>query len=418
MTKKFHNHAAALPFIFVTMLLDMLALGIIVPVLPKLVSDFMKGDEAMAALMIGLFTTVWALMQFVFAPLLGMLSDRFGRRPVILLSNFGLGIDYIVMALAPTLGWLFFGRVLSGITAATMSTANAYVSDVTPPEKRAKAFGLLSASFGIGFIMGPAVGGWLGQFDPRLPFWCAAAFSLLNACYGYFVLPESLPPEKRSTQLKWKVANPVGALKFLHSHPEKAVGRLSLVNFIGYIAHEVYPTVFVLYAMHRYGWDQGAIGTALSVVGISTIVIAAGVVGPTVKRLGERATLMLGLAAGALGFFLFGWAGTGFLFLLAIPLNSLWGLANPPAQAIMTRAVSATQQGELQGALSALRSIAMLAGPGIFSAVYAYFLLPQHHVAGAPWHLAGLMLLVSLTVAWRVTGNRLQASQEENSRTA
>ena len=392
-----HSRPAALRFIFVTVLLDMVALGIIVPVLPKLISGFLNGDAAKAALAIGVFGTVWALMQLVFSPLLGALSDRFGRRPVILLSNVGLGLDYIIMALAPNVVWLLVGRVLSGITSASIAASNAYVSDVTPAEKRSAAFGFMGSAFGIGFILGPALGGWLGQVDPRLPFWFAAGCSLLNAFYGWLVLPESLPPEKRPEKFKFKGAHPIGALKLLRSHP--SLMALAAINFIGYIAHEVYPTVFVLYVMNRYGWNQGTIGAALAVVGVSSIVISAGVVGPVVKKLGERLSLLLGLALGAIGFFLFGWAGTGLVFLLAIPVNSLWGLAGPPAQTIMTQAVPATQQGELQGALGSLRSIAMLAGPGIFSGVYAAFAKGDAAVPGAPWYLACGLLIVSMVLA-------------------
>jgi len=402
MPAKLHNSPAAFRFIFITVLLDMMALGLIVPVLPKLISDFLGGDTAKAAAAIGFFTTIWAIMQFVASPFLGVLSDRYGRRPVILLSNVGLGLDYFIMALAPSIGWLLLGRIFSGITAANMNTANAYISDVTPAEKRSKAFGLLNSAFGIGFIVGPAVGGWLGAYDPRLPFWCAAVFSLLNAFYGWLVLPESLPPERRVQTLKWKIANPLAALKFLKSHPHPAIRGLSIVNFIGFIAHEVYPTVFVLYVMNRYGWNQGVIGTALAIVGVSSIVISAGVVGPVVARFGERATLMLGLLLGGTGFMLFGWAGTGLGFMAAIPLNSLWGLAGPPSQSIMTQVVDPSQQGQLQGTLGALRSMAMLGGPAIFSAVYAAFLLPARHLPGAPWYLAGLMLLVSLVIACTV----------------
>src|SRR3989441_5960731 len=295
---------AALGFIFVTVLLDMLAFGIIAPVLPRLISDFLHGDMARASKYMGLFVTTWALMQFFFSPILGMLSDRYGRRPVVLLSNFGLGLDYIVMALSPTLGWLFLGRVLSGITSSSIATANAYISDVTPPEKRARAFGIFGAAFGVGFVLGPAMGGWLGAKNPRLPFWIAGAFSLLNALYGLLVLPESLPPERRQPRLRWKDANPIGALALLRSHPELL--GLATVNFLGYVAHEVYATVFVLYATYRYGWGERTIGGSLALVGVSSMLVSAAIVGPVVARLGERGTLFAGLLLGALGFALFG----------------------------------------------------------------------------------------------------------------
>jgi DHA1 family tetracycline resistance protein-like MFS transporter len=392
---------AALGFIFVTVMLDMLAFGIIAPVMPRLISDFLHGNMARASEYMGLFVTTWALMQFFFSPILGMLSDRYGRRPVVLLSNFGLGLDYIVMALAPTVGWLFLGRVLSGITSSSMPTANAYISDITPPEKRAKAFGIFGAAFGIGFILGPALGGWLGAISPRLPFWVAAGFSLLNATYGLFVLPESLAPEKRQTELRWKSANPVGALKLLRSHHE--LFGLSLVNFLSYLAHEVYATVYVLYATYRYGWNEKQIGTSLAVVGIASMIVAAGLVGPFVKRFGERQSLFLGLMFGGLGFFLFGWAAVGWLFMLAIPINALWSLAGPPSQSMMTQRVSPSEQGELQGALGSIRGLAMIIGPGVFSSVFAFFIAPGHTMPGAPWYLAAAMLGTALAMAWVVT---------------
>lgn len=393
---------AALGFIFVTVLLDMLAFGIIVPILPKLISQFLNGDMARSSEYMGLFVTTWALMQFFFSPILGMLSDRYGRRPVVLLSNFGLGLDYVVMALAPTIGWLFLGRVLSGICSSSMPTATAYISDVTPPEKRAKAFGLFGAAFGVGFVLGPAIGGWLGAMSPRLPFWVAAAMSLLNAVYGLFILPESLAPEKRQKELRWKNANPVGALKLLRSHHE--LFGLAVVNFLAYLAHEIYATVWVLYAMYRYNWNEKAVGLSLAVVGIASMVTMAGLVGPTVKRFGERKALFAGLSFGALGFALFGWAPVGWIFLAAIPVNALWGLAGPPSQSMMTRRVSASEQGELQGALSSLRGLAMIFGPGIFSATFAACIAPGRWFPAGPWYLAALILVVALALAVRVTG--------------
>jgi DHA1 family tetracycline resistance protein-like MFS transporter len=405
---------AALGFIFVTVLLDMLALGVIVPVLPKLVSDFLRGDTARAAEMIGLFTTVWALMQVIFSPLLGSLSDRFGRRPVILLSNLGLGLDYIVMALAPSLSWLFVGRVLSGITAASIPTATAYISDVTPAEKRARSFGLLGAAFGVGFVLGPALGGWLGVQNPRLPFWVAGGLSLSNAIYGLFVLPESLPKERRQTRLRWKSANPVGSLSLLRSRP--GLLPLAAVNFLGYVAHEVYAVVFVLYVMYRYGWNARAIGTALAVVGVTSMVNSVAVIGPVVKRIGERGALLAGLLLGALGFALFGWAPTGWIFLLAIAVNSLWGLAGPSSQSMMTRLVSVSEQGELQGAIGSVRSLAMLIGPGIFSLTFAFFIASDRtlKVPGAPWYLAAMLLVVAALVAYAVAPRSAPAASAES----
>ena len=406
MTAEPARRRAALSFIFVTVLLDMLALGLIVPVLPRLVVDFVQGDTARAAEVIGLFTTAWALMHFAFSPLLGLLSDRFGRRPVILLSNLGLGLDYIVMALAPTLGWLFVGRILSGITSASIPTATAYISDVTPAEKRARAFDMLGAAFGVGFVLGPALGGWLGIISPRLPFWVAGACSLSNALYGLLILPESLPPERRQKHLRGKNANPLGALTLLRSHPELL--GLAAVNFLGYVAHEVYATVYVLYAGYRYQWNARTIGISLALVGVSTMLISTMVVGPVVARFGERRALLLGLLFGALGFAMLGSATVGWVFLAAIPINGLWGLAGPPSQSLMTQRVSPSEQGELQGAIGSVRSIAMLVGPGMFSLVFAAFISPERPfpLPGAPWYLAALILLVAAGVALAVAPKR------------
>jgi DHA1 family tetracycline resistance protein-like MFS transporter len=396
------NRRAALGFIFITVLLDMLSFGMVAPLLPKLISDFLNGNTARASEYIGMFTTTWALMQFVFAPVLGLLSDRFGRRPVVLLSNFGLALDYFVMAIAPSIGWLFLGRVLSGITSASIPTATAYISDVTAPEKRSKAFGMLAAAFGAGFILGPAVGGWLGNHNPRLPFWVAGVGSLLNFCYGVFVLPESLPPERRQPRLQWKNANPVGALRLLRSHADLL--GLATVNFLGYVAHEVYVTVFVLYVIYRYAWNPRMIGISLALVGVTSMVAYASV-GPIVARLGERRTLLTGLACAALGFALFGWPSP-VVFLVAIPINAYWSLAGSTSQSLMTEHVSPFEQGELQGALASLRGVGMLIGPGLFSLTFAYFIAPQHHLPGAPWYLASLLILISLGIAWVVAKDR------------
>jgi DHA1 family tetracycline resistance protein-like MFS transporter len=405
----FTRRHAAFGFIFVTVLLDMLSFGMIAPLLPKLISDFLHGNTARASEYIGLFTTTWAFMQFIFAPVLGLLSDRFGRRPVVLLSNFGLALDYFVMALAPTVRWLFLGRVLSGITSASIPTATAYISDVTAPEKRSKAFGLLGAAFGLGFIVGPALGGWLGMHNPRLPFWVAGVGSLVNFCYGLLVLPESLAPERRQPRLQWQNANPLGALRLLRSHVELL--GLATVNFLGYIAHEIYVTVFVLYVIYRFGWNPRMIGISLAMVGIAQMVSYA-IVGVVVARLGERRTLLTGLAFATVGFAMFGWSSP-LVFLAGIPVNCLWSLAGPTSQSLMTRRVSPSEQGELQGALASLRGVAMLIGPGLFSLTFAFFIAPEHRLPGAPWYLAAILMLVSLAVAWSVARDKKSDKDED-----
>jgi DHA1 family tetracycline resistance protein-like MFS transporter len=397
---------AAITFIFITVVLDVLAMGIIIPVLPRLVQDFLGGDTARAAEMFGVFATVWALMQFFCSPIIGMLSDRFGRRRVILLSNFGLGLDYIVMALAPTIGWLFVGRVISGITGASFTTAGAYIADVTPKEKRASSYGILGAAWGLGFVLGPALGGILGAVNPRLPFWAAAGMTLLNALYGLFVLPESLPPEKRTPRFVWARANPLGSLKLLRSHHE--LFGLATVNFLYYLAHQVLQSVMVLYVGYRYNWSARTVGLTLAVIGIGSVIVQGGLVRPVVARIGDRRALFTGLVFGTLGFAAWGLAPTGILFLAAIPLGSLMGFYGPAAQGLMTHRVSASEQGQLQGANSSVQGIAGLVGPGIFTWTFARFIRPDSawQMPGAPFLLGSLLLLIALLLAVRVTRTR------------
>jgi DHA1 family tetracycline resistance protein-like MFS transporter len=390
----------AVAFIFVTILLDMLALGVIMPILPKLVESFVDNDAARAARIFGVFGTAWALMQFVFSPVLGALSDRFGRRPVILLSNFGLAADYVLMALAPSLIWLFVGRVISGITSASISTAFAYISDLTPPDRRAAIFGKIGAAFGAGFILGPALGGLLGDIDPRLPFWAAAGLSFANAVYGLLVLPESLSAEKRAP-FRWKSANPVGALNLLRSHP--VLAGLSVTTFIAQVAHVVLPSTFVLYATYRYGWDSRTVGLTLAMVGICAMVVQGLGIGPIVRAIGERRALLLGLICGAIGFLIFGLAPTGPLSWLGIPLMALWGLSGAATQALTTRLVGPDRQGQLQGATSSVQSVSQLVGPFLFTLTFAYFIggSAPLHLPGAPFLLASVLLVLALLIAAR-----------------
>jgi DHA1 family tetracycline resistance protein-like MFS transporter len=388
-------------FIFVTVLIDMLTFGMIGPVLPKLIAGFVGNDYAHAAEIIGLFATAWALMQFFCSPLLGMLSDRVGRRPVILLSNAVTAVDYAIMALAPNLWWLFAGRVLSGIATANMTAASAYIADVTPPEKRAAAFGMIGSAFGLGFMLGPAIGGLVGTINPRFTFWAAAGFALLNTLYGLFVLPESLPRERRTPQLEWRRANPVGSLKLLRSHQE--LWGLSWVNFITYVAHEVFPNVWVIYCIAAFGWSTGSVGLTLALVGAVSAINQATMVGPVVKRLGERKTLLASLLVAVAGLLLLG-TNNGIVFLIGAVAIAL-PMYQASSQALMTRRVGAAEQGELQGALGSLRGISMLIGPSIFTLTFAQFAGPWRSLGliGAPWLLAALFYTVSLAIAWRVT---------------
>ena len=399
----------AFAFVFVTVLLDMFAIGIIIPVLPKLVEDFMGGDTARAATIYGVFGTAWALMQFLFSPVLGSLSDRFGRRPIILLSNFGLGLDYILMALAPNVRWLFVGRVISGITAASISTAGAYIADVTPPEQRAAKFGLLGAAFGAGFVVGPALGGFLGDISPRLPFWVAAGFSLTNGLYGLFVLPESLRRELRRPY-SWRKANPVGALKLLRSHPE--LWGFTWVTFLSNLAHAALPSVAVLYMSYRYNWDTKSVGLLLAGVGVCQIIVQGFLVGRVVKALGERQTIIIGLVCGAAGFTIQAMAPNGAIYSTGVVFMSLWGLMGPALQGLMTRLVTPSEQGQLQGANSSVLGISTLIGPLLFTQIFAAFIGAHRdwHLPGAPFLLSAVLIVSSLTVALRVMATRLQAA--------
>ena len=387
----------ALAFIFCTVALDVLALGLMIPVLPQIVLGFMGGDTAGAATVFGLFATAWGLMQFLCSPLLGALSDRYGRRPVILISRLGLGLDYVFMAVAPSLTLLLIGRIISGITVATISTAFAYIADVTPSDGRAKAFGVVGVAFGLGFVVGPALGGLLGGLDPRLPFWLSAAACIVNAGFGWFVLPESLPPERRMA-FEWRRANPIGSLCLLLSH-RQLIG-LATVDFVANVAHQVLPSVFVLYAAHRYGWSETTVGLTLAFVGICSAIVQGLLIGPIVGRMGARRALVLGLLAGAVGMAIYGLAPTGPWFYLGAPVMALWGVSSPALQEMMSRLVSPSQQGQLQGANNSSRSITGLLAPALFTGTFAWLLgwLP-----GAPFLLAAALLVAAAVVAWLVT---------------
>ncbi len=390
-------------FIFGTVLLDMLALGIIAPVFPKLVIQLEGGNEASAAGLVGLFGAVWAAMQFLFAPVLGALSDRVGRRPVILVSCLGLGIDYVIMALAPSVGWFFVGRVLSGITASSFSTSFAYIADVTEPDERAGRFGLLGVAFGLGFILGPAVGGLLGGIGLRAPFWAAGALSVVGAAYGWFVLPESLAAERRAP-FAWRRANPIGSLGMLRAHG--ALLGLALVAFLYRVAHDALPSLFVLYGDYRYGWTARTVGFALAGVGVVSMIVQGGLVGRVVRRLGEPRALVAGLACGAVAFTLYGLAPTGALFLLGIPIGGLFGLTYPSLQGLMTRRVGPDEQGRLQGAVASVMGIAGVIAPLLFTQLFAAAIGRFHGlgVPGAPFLLAALLLVAALMVVRRELG--------------
>ena len=392
---------AAIIFIFLTVTLDMLALGMIAPVLPHLVQGFVGGSTARTAEVIGLFGTVFAIMQFFFSPVLGSLSDRFGRRPIVLISNFGLGFDYILMALAPSLTFLFIGRILSGITASSVPTAQAYMSDITPRERRAAAFGMLQAAFGFGFIVGPALGGWLAGFHPRAPFWVSAALSLVNATYGLFVLPESLALEHRSP-FSWRRANPVGSVRMLSR--TRTLTVLAGVLLLGYIAQSSLLNVYVLYTNYRYGWGDRTVGLSLAALGLITVIYGLFLVRRASKLVGDRRAVQLGLFGGGIGYLIFAYARTGLGFLSGMPLLNLVSTSSrsPGSQGIMSRSAGPSEQGQLQGAINSLRGIAGILGPGLFTWFFAKAVgdWSDLHIPGLPFFIAAAMMFVSVLLTF------------------
>ena len=383
-------------------MIDIVALGLIIPVLPRLVETMVGGNTATAAGIYGWFGTLWALMQFTCSPILGALSDRYGRRPVLLISMAGQGLDYILMALAPNLVWLLVGRVISGITSSSASTAFAYLADITEGDDRAGAFGLVGAAFGVGFVVGPALGGVLGVYDPRLPFWAAAVACLANAAFGYFFVPESLPQDRRAP-FRWQNANPIGSLRLLASHPELL--GLGGVIFLYQLAHDVLPAVSVLYTSYRYGWNVQTMGLTLAAVGLSAGLVQAGLVEPAIRWIGARRTMLAGLLFGALGFSIYGLAPTSFYFWSGIPVLALWGLAMPATLGTMSVIVPGTEQGQLQGANASLMALAGLIGPILFTQTFAHAIAPNAswHLPGAPYLLAALLLLAATTLGWWAT---------------
>jgi DHA1 family tetracycline resistance protein-like MFS transporter len=392
--------AAARIFVYVFIFLDLLAFGIMLPVFPKLVESFTDGDTGRAALIMGLFTTVWALMQFAFSPMVGLLSDRFGRRPVLLISCVGLGLNYLLTALSTNLAWLFVARVISGITAANFTTSGAYIADITPPERRAAAWGKVGAAWGLGFIVGPAVGGLLGNIDPRSPFWLATGLAVAAAAFGFFVMPESLPPEKRARFL-WIKANPFGSLTLIKRHRE-LVG-LSDVNVLVQTANHSLPAIFVFYAGYLYLWDATFVGYALTIVGLCAVVIQGALARPLVNRLGERATMLGGLALGSAGFIAIAWAPTGAILYAMLPLLQMMSLFGPTSFALMTRLVEPSEQGQLQGSQNAIMGLTGLFAPAMFSWVFAIGIADGTNMPGAAFVLAGALLALTVPLGAVVT---------------
>jgi DHA1 family tetracycline resistance protein-like MFS transporter len=357
----------AVAFILVTALLDVMAMGLVIPVLPALIVKF-AGSDAAAGVWNGILVAIWAVAQFACSPLIGSLSDRYGRRPVILVSTAGLAIDWVVIALAPNLWWLALRRVIGGITSASFTAVNAYMADITAPEDRARGYGLVGAAFGAGIVTGPALGGILGEWGPRVPFWTAAGLSGLAFVYGLFVLPESLPVERRMA-FSWTRANPLGALRLLRSHRD--LSQLATIGFLLYFAHHVFTAVYVLYAAHRYGLGSLEVGLLLAVAGVLDMVVQGLLVGPLVARFGDRRVMIFGLVCGSFGLVALGLAANAWLFAATLVPNALWGLAGPTIQSLMTRRVAENEQGQLQGANNSVGSVAGIVSPLFFGWVYS-----------------------------------------------
>ena len=390
----------AIIFIFITLFLDIFGIGVIVPVLPKLVEQLQGGDLEAAAHSVGWLGALYALMQFIFSPVLGSLSDRFGRRPVILGSLLGSGIDYLVLAWAPTMGWLYFARVVSGITAANISAASAYIADVTPPEKRAAGFGMIGAAFGLGFIAGPAIGGLLGAHDLRTPFFVAAGITLLNWLYGAFVLPESLGKENRRP-FSWESAHPIKALVALKRWP--IVFGLAGTHFLSVLSGNIYPALWVLYTGYRYGWDSKMVGWSLALVGILAAVVQAGLAGKVLKRIGEKRGIYVGLLGMAAAMFCYGSANKGWMIFAIIFVGSIAGIGSPATQSMISKAVPADEQGAVQGALNSIMSIAGILAPVLWTALFSWSIADERHtkVPGLAFYGASLASIAAVGLAWR-----------------
>jgi DHA1 family tetracycline resistance protein-like MFS transporter len=393
---------AAFGFIFVCALMNAVSFGVMIPVLPNLIKQFLGGDTASAAQWTVVFASVWGVMQLVCGPVLGMVSDRFGRRPVLLISLGGLAIDFMVMAFAPNLAWLFAGRVLNGLTAASFSTANAYVADVTEPGQRARMFGWMGSAMSFGFLAGPVLGGTLADISLRLPFLVAGGLTAINWLYGVFVLPESLPPERRMRRFDWKRANPVGSLGFLSGHGELL--GLAGVGFLYQLAFAVGPTIFVLYGGYRYHWSPGAIGLVMMLTGGLGAVVQTLLVGPVVARIGERGALLLGVGAGCLAFALYGLASTGWLYLAAAPVFAGLSFTQPGLQGLMTSRVAPAEQGRLQGANQSLQGLASILGPILFGMTFAWSIRHEAtlHAPGLAFFAASALLAAAFALAVKV----------------
>lgn len=390
----------AISFIFITLVLDILGVGLVIPILPKLVESLQEGGVAAASNTYGILAALYSLMQFLFAPLLGSLSDRFGRRPVILVSLLGSGLDYFLLAYTPSLFWFFVGRIVAGITGANFAAATAYIADVSPPEKRAANFGLIGAAFGLGFILGPALGGLLGNVGLRVPFLVAGGLALLNWLYGLLVLPESLASENRRA-FSWARSNPVGALLHLRKH--SMVFALAGVFFLLHLAHQSLPSTWVLYTSYRYHWTVGQIGISLAIVGITAAVVQGGLTRVVVGRFGESTAVVAGLAVATASYVAYGLATEGWMIYLILAAGSLGGVTGPAVQGLISRSVGADEQGGVQGSLTCLASIAGIIGPPIATRQFSFFIGESApvHLPGAAFFFSAALMVLALSLAIR-----------------
>jgi DHA1 family tetracycline resistance protein-like MFS transporter len=381
------------------MLIDITGWGIIIPVIPKLIEQLINGDISEAAKYGGWLTFAYAITQFLFAPVVGNLSDKFGRRPVILLSLFGFSLDYLLLAFSPTIIWLFIGRIIAGITGASITTASAYIADISTPENRAKNFGLIGAAFGLGFIIGPVIGGLLGHFGPRVPFYAAAILCMLNFLYGYFILPESLPIENRR-DFDIKRANPIGSFIGLKKYP-KLIGLITSV-FILYVASHAVQSNWSYFTMYQFKWDEKMVGISLGVIGLLVGIVQGGLIRWVNPKLGNEKSIYVGMALYTLGMFLFAFANQSWMMFTFLIPYCLGGIAGPALQAVISTQVPPNEQGEIQGTLTSLMSASAIVGPPMMSSIFYYFTHKEAPFifAGAPFILGGIGMLLSTIIAY------------------
>ena len=394
------SRKAAVSFIFITLLLDVVGLGLIIPVFPQLIEELIHGNISEASQWAGLLTFAYAIMQFICAPIVGNLSDKYGRRPVLLFSLFGFGIDYIFLSLAPTIWWLFIGRLIAGLFGASFTTATAYIADISTPENRSKNFGMIGAAFGLGFIIGPGLGGLLGEFGPRVPFMAAAVLTFLNLIYGYFVLPESLAKEHRRT-FEWNRANPLGSLLQLKKY--KGVGGLIVSLIFVYIAGHAVQSTWTFFNIEKFQWSNTLMGISLTVIGLLIAIVQGGLIRYINPKLGDERSIYVGLGLYSIGLFLFSFATEGWMMFVFLIPYCLGGIAGPALQSIISGNVPRNEQGELQGALTSLMSATSIVGPLLMTNLFAWFTRPDTEVkfAGAPFFAGAILMLISAVIAAR-----------------